>query len=229
MAQPTAPDVVDPKTLLTVLAAVERGDFSQRMPEDWTGIAGKVADTLNRIIDTADRTIAETSRACEAVGRDGHFSDRLRSVGAHGKWESFIDAGNTLIADFVSPMADLIGVMNRLAEGELRVRMPLERSGIPLKGEFHRLAEIVNTMVAQLGGVASEVTRVAREVGTEGETGQPGRGPGRRRYLEGPDRQRQSADRQPHRPGAQHRRGHHRRRQGRPVQEDHRRRQRRGP
>ena len=84
-------------------------------------------------------------------------------------------------------------------------------------------------MVDQLNAFAVEVTRVAREVGTDGKLGGQAAGPRRRRHLEGPDRQRQLHGLQPHRPGPQHRRSDHRRRQRRPVQENHRRRPRRDP
>ena len=103
------------------------------------------------------------------------------------------------------------------------------RSPSTCKGEILELKNTINTMVDQLNAFASEVSRVAREVGTEGKLGGQARGAGRRRHLEGPDRQRQLDGVEPDRPGAQHRRRRHRRRQRRPVAQDHGRREGRDP
>ena len=117
----------------------------------------------------------------------------------------------------VQPTAEMARVIGAVAKGDLSQTMDLENEERPLRGEFLRIGKVVNTMVDQLGSFASEVTRVAREVGTEGKLGGQAAGEGRRRHLEGPDRQRELDGRQPDRPGAQHRRGDHRRGQRRPV------------
>ena len=111
-----------------------------------------------------------------------------------------------------------------VANGDLTKKVTVEA-----RGEVAQLADTVNTMVTTLSSFADEVTRVAREVGTEGDPGRPGAGAGRLRYVEGPHRVRELDGVQPDRPGAQHRHGHHRHRQGRPDQEDRHRRARRDP
>ena len=136
---------------------------------------------------------------------------------------------NTLIADLVHPTIETARVIGAVAKGDLSQTMALEIDDRPLQGEFLRTAKTVNTMVDQLGSFASEVTRVAREVGTEGKLGGQARREGRGRHVEGPDRQRELDGRQPDRPGAQHRRRDDGRGQRRPVEEDHGRREGRDP
>src|SRR5437762_698651 len=90
---------------------------------------------------------------------------------ATGSWSECIDSVNTLIADLVQPTTEVARVIGAVAKGDLSQTMALEIEGRPLTGEFLRTAETVNTMVDQLGAFASEVTRVAREVGTDGKLG----------------------------------------------------------
>src|SRR5204863_1088914 len=90
---------------------------------------------------------------------------------AVGAWAARIDSINTLIGDLVQPTEEVARVIGAVAKGDLSQRIPLESEGTPLKGEFLRISKTVNTMVDQLGSFASEVTRVAREVGTEGRLG----------------------------------------------------------
>ena len=137
--------------------------------------------------------------------------------GATGGWETKLRAVNELIDDMVQPTAEVARVIGAVAKGDLSQTMTVEIDGRPLRGEFLRIGKVVNTMVEQLASFASEVTRVAREVGTEGKLGGQAHGEGRRRHLEGPDRQRQRDGGQPDRPGPQHRRSDHRGGLGRPC------------
>jgi HAMP domain-containing protein/CheY-like chemotaxis protein/signal transduction histidine kinase len=166
-----ATDALDMKILLSTLTAYRKGDFSQRMPEDWTGMPGKIADTLNEIIDMASETIIEFERVARLVGKQGKVGERIELPMMKGSWEKLVDSSNALANDLVSPMNEMIRVIGSVAEGDLGQQVPLEIEGLKLKGQFLKSAEIVNTMVARLGSFASEVTRVAREVGTEGILG----------------------------------------------------------
>ena len=148
---------------------------------------------------------------------------------ARGSWGTSIDAVNNLIIDLVQPTNEVARVIGAVANGDLSQTMGLEIDGRPLTGEFLRTAKTVNTMVDQLNGFASEVTRVAREVGTDGKLGGQAQVPRGLGDVEGPHRQRQLHGEQPDQPGAQHRRGDDGRGQRRPVEEDHRRRARRDP
>jgi methyl-accepting chemotaxis protein len=104
---------------------------------------------------------------------------------------------NELIEDMVQPTAEVARVIGAVAKGDLSQSMTVEIDGRPLRGEFLRIGKVVNTMVEQLASFASEVTRVAREVGTEGKLGGQATGEGRRRHLEGSDRQRERDGDQP--------------------------------
>jgi len=164
-------DALELKQLLTVLVAFKMGDFSARLPIDRTGLGGKVADTLNDIIDLQDRTVREYQRLSGTVGKEGKTSQRAAVDGAVGGWAASVEAVNALITDMVQPTNEAARVIGAVAKGDLTQTMALEIEGRPLEGEFLRTAKVVNGMVEQLGTFAAEVTRVAREVGTEGKLG----------------------------------------------------------
>lgn len=164
-------DNLDSKQLLKTLAAVKKGNFSVRMPTDQTGIAGKIADTLNDIIELNERMAAELDRIGTVVGKEGKITQRAEFGTAGGSWTACVDSVNTLITDLVQPTAETARVIRAVANGDLSQKIALEIEGRPLKGEFLQTAQIVNTMVDQLSSFASEVTRVACKVGTEGKLG----------------------------------------------------------
>jgi HAMP domain-containing protein/CheY-like chemotaxis protein/GAF domain-containing protein len=164
-------DVLDQKRLAKVLADYRRGDFSVRMPSDRTGLAGKICDALNDAIERNERLESELRRISNVVGKAGNVKQRAQLANAEGGWESAIESVNTLVSDLVQPTTEVARVIGAVAKGDLSRSMALEIDGRPLTGEFLRTARIVNTMVDQLGTFASEVTRVAREVGTEGKLG----------------------------------------------------------
>ena len=166
VASPT--DVLDQKRLAKVLADYKRGDFSVRMPSDRTGLAGKICDALNEAIERNERLTSELQRISNVVGKAGNVKQRASLPNAEGGWEAAIDSVNTLVSDLVQPTTEVARVIGAVAKGDLSQSMALEIDGRPLTGEFLRSARVVNTMVDQLGTFASVVTRVAREVGTEG-------------------------------------------------------------
>ncbi len=158
-------DNLDVKQLLRVLMAVKKGDFSIRMPVEQTGIAGKVADTLNEIIELNEKMTKEFERIGNVVGKEGKIAQRASLGAADGSWVDCVNSVNTLITDLVQPTAETARVIRAVARGDLSQTIALEIEGRPLKGEFLQTAKIVNTMVDQLNSFASEVTRVAREAG----------------------------------------------------------------
>jgi HAMP domain-containing protein/signal transduction histidine kinase/DNA-binding response OmpR family regulator len=162
---------IDPKLLLSILTAVKKGDFSSRMPTDQVGVTGKIYDALNEIIEKNEMLTSELGRISEVVGKEGKIAQRATLTNATGAWASCINSVNTLITDLAQPTTEVARVIGAVAEGDLSQNFNLEIDGRPLKGEFLRTGKTVNTMVAQLGAFASEVTRVAREVGTEGKLG----------------------------------------------------------
>src|SRR6266542_2853774 len=161
----------DTSQLLAALMAFKRGDFSARLPENWTGVPGKIADTFNTVIETNQRTTRELERIVHAVGKEGRISQRASIGEVSGSWADVIQCINILIEDLLRPTSEMARVIGAVAKGDLSQTMATKIEGQPLKGEFLRTAKIVNTMVDQLSAFASEVTRVAREVGTEGKLG----------------------------------------------------------
>ncbi len=162
---------LDTRQLLTALMAFKRGDFSARLPEDWTGIAGKIADTFNDVIRTNRRMTQELERIVRVVGREGRIKQRASLSDVSESWGDAIGCINVLIEDLLRPTSEMARVIGAVAKGNLSETMATEIEGQPLKGEFLRTAKTVNAMVQQLGAFSSEVTRVAREVGTEGKLG----------------------------------------------------------
>src|SRR6266566_4860021 len=164
------PDAIDHKVALRVLASVQRGDFSARMPTEWSGSAGKVAAAINDIIESNQRLEREIRRLNRNVGKEGQVKGA--QIGhAGGAWAATLDAVNDLVEDLAQPNAEIARVIGAVANGDLSQTMALEIDGRPLQGQFLTTAKTVNTMVGQLNAFASEVTRVAREVGTEGQLG----------------------------------------------------------
>ena len=164
-------DGVDGKQLLAALVAFKRGDFSARLPDEWTGMAGKIADTFNEVIRTNQRMMQELERIVRVVGKEGRITQRASLDNVSESWADAIGCVNVLIEDLVRPTSEMARVIEAVAKGDLSEMMATKVDGQALKGEFLRSAKIVNTVVDQLGTFASEVTRVAREVGTEGKLG----------------------------------------------------------
>ena len=154
-----------------MLTAVRKGDFTVHMPMSQVGVAGKISDTLNDIIDLNRETTRELERVSQAVGKEGKITQRAHLHGAAGSWAASVNSVNTLIADLVQPTSEVARVIGAVAKGDLSQSMSLDIEGRPLMGEFLRIGKTVNAMVDQLSSFASEVTRVAREVGTEGKLG----------------------------------------------------------
>src|ERR1700684_3721022 len=150
---------------------MQAGDFSARLPANQIGLAGKIADTFNEIISTNQRMAQQLERVGEVVGKEGKTRQRVRLGSNKGAWGEMEGSVNTLIDDLLWPTAEVTRAIAAVAKGDLMQTVNLDVDGRPLKGEFLRSANIVNTMIKQLSVFTSEVTRVAREVGTEGKLG----------------------------------------------------------
>src|SRR6185436_14406056 len=157
--------------LLRALQAVRDGDFSVRLPGDWTGLEGKIADTFNEIVFSNARMASELERVGTVVGKKGQTRQRVRFGRPSGAWGDMEASVNTLIDDLLWPTTEVTRALAAVAQGDLLQTVPLGVEGRMLEGEFLRSATIVNTMIKQLGVFTSEVTRVAREVGTDGKLG----------------------------------------------------------
>ena len=176
LAQP----VVDPlnsanaifmKQLLDTLGDLGDGDFSARLPSEWLGLEGRVADRINEIASRMENFNTSLLRLRRQVGEEGKIGERLALGDSVGHWADRIEAVNALVDELSQPTVEVGRVIGAVAKGDLSQAMPLELEGRPLKGEYLRTAKLVNGMVGQLGAFSVEVSRVAREVGTEGKLG----------------------------------------------------------
>jgi HAMP domain-containing protein/CheY-like chemotaxis protein/signal transduction histidine kinase len=157
--------------LLSALQAMRSGDFSVRMTGDHLGIDGKIADTFNEIVAANQRMAQQLERVGQVVGREGKTRQRVKFGLASGSWADMEGSVNTLIDDLLWPTREVTRAVAAVAQGDLLQTVKLDVDGRPLGGEFLQSANIVNTMIKQLSVFTSEVTRVAREVGTEGKLG----------------------------------------------------------
>lgn len=173
-----AGDGVDFELLLGALVRLGEGDFSARLPAHWAGLPGKIADAFNRVVQHHDHLAKELHRLSRAVGVDGKLDQRAWPGEGRGSWGETINSVNALIDSLAFPTSQMARVIGAVAAGDLSQEMPLEIDGRPLRGQFRRLAGTVNMMVAQVRSFDSEVSRVAREVGTEGKLGGQARVPG---------------------------------------------------
>jgi HAMP domain-containing protein/CheY-like chemotaxis protein/signal transduction histidine kinase len=167
----SSPELLDSRALLEALQAVRGGDFSVRLPTHLAGEAGRIADAFNDIVSANQRMAQQLERVGDVVGRQGKTRTRVRFRLSQGAWGEMEESVNTLIDDLVWPTTQVTRTISAVAKGDLLQSMPMDVDGRPLKGEFQRAATIVNTMIDQLGVFTSEVTRVAREVGTDGKLG----------------------------------------------------------
>ena len=170
-AQSGTVDTIDSRQLLKALRQMARGDFETRLPLDQTGLAGEIADAFNDCVALNQRLRDELQRMNTVVGKEGKIAQRASLGDAAGGWNDCVQSINGLVGDLVRPTTEVARVIGAVAKGDLTQTMALEIEGGPLKGEFLRTARTINTMVEQLSSFTSEVTRVAREVGTEGKLG----------------------------------------------------------
>ncbi len=174
LEQPNDNGLAEPRYLAAILECLQTmkdGNFSVRLPVTWTGMAGKIADNFNEIVIANEQMAQELKRAGQAVGKEGRTRERIRFERHRGAWDEMEVSVNTLIEDLLRPTNEVTRAIAAVAQGNLTQTVRLDVDGRPLEGEFLRSANIVNTMIQQLGVFTSEVTRVAREVGTEGKLG----------------------------------------------------------
>jgi len=171
--------VLERSELLGALRSFRRGDFAAaRLPLDLGGLDGEIAEAFNDAVEINAALVGEFARVSNQVGREGRISQRVVVPGVTGAWLSSVDSINALIESMVHPFRDVARVIGSVARGDLSQTMFLEVEGRPLRGEVLRIGTVVNTMVAQLKAFASEVSRVAQEVGTAGKLGGQAEVPG---------------------------------------------------
>ncbi len=157
--------------LLHALEAMRAGDFSVRLSSEPQGTLGKIAVVFNEIVAANQNMAQQLKRIGTAVGEQGRTRQRVKFGISTAAWGEMEGSVNGLIDDLVWPTTEVTRVISAVAQGDLLQTVRLDVDGRPLKGEFLRSANIVNTMIKQLAVFTSEVTRVAREVGTDGKLG----------------------------------------------------------
>src|SRR4051794_222952 len=160
------------RQLLDALTAAQRGEFDVRLPfTRGSGLMAEIARAYNQVVSRNEALTTEIVRLERVVGREGRMTERASLGDVAGSWKTSVDSVNALIADLVQPTTEVARVLVAVAEGDLTQKMALEIEGQPVKGEFLRIGTTVNSMVDQLSSFAAEVTRVAKEVGTDGKLG----------------------------------------------------------
>ena len=145
-SEPLTAETLYQRELLKILTAFKRGNFSARMPEERTGMTGKIYDTLNDILELNEKMARELARVSNAVGKEGKITQRASLGGGSGGWAACVESVNSLIGDLVQPSTEVARVIGAVAKGDLTQTMALEVDGRPLKGESLRTARVVNTM-----------------------------------------------------------------------------------
>jgi HAMP domain-containing protein/signal transduction histidine kinase/CheY-like chemotaxis protein len=166
-----AVNTIDLNELLDILTEIKDGNFEVKMPNNKSGISGKVCDRLNEIISINKKLVKEFSKARNSIGKEGRLNQRLGLEELEGGWKGAMEDLNSLISDLVYPIREIDRVISAVAQGNLTQQIPIELNSHVLQGEFARIAREVNSMVRQLNVFTIEVTRVAREVGSEGKLG----------------------------------------------------------
>ncbi|MEU8516438.1 HAMP domain-containing protein [Kitasatospora sp. NPDC048722] len=154
------------RQLLAGLTAVRDGDFRIRLTSDQPGVLGEIATVFNGMADQLARVTSEVTRVAREVGTDGRLGGQAQVPGAAGTWLDLTDSVNAMAGNLTGQVRNIAQVTTAVARGDLTQKIEVDA-----RGEILELKNTVNTMVDQLSAFADEVTRVAREVGTEGRLG----------------------------------------------------------
>ena len=200
------------RNIAQVTTAVANGDLSKKITVDVKGEILELKNTINTMVDQLRSFASEVTRVAREVGTEGKLGGQADVKGVAGTWKDLTDSVNLMAGNLTAQVRNIAVVTTAVANGDLSKKITVD-----VKGEILELKNTINTMVDQLNSFASEVTRMAREVGTEGKLGGQADVTRRRWNVEGPHRLRELDGRQPHVAGAQHRPGDDRRRQWRPV------------
>ncbi len=180
------------RNIADVTTAVANGDLSKKITVDVKGEILELKNTINTMVDQLSSFAAEVTRVAREVGTEGKLGGQAEVKGVAGTWKDLTDSVNSMAGNLTAQVRNIAAVTTAVANGDLSKKITVD-----VRGEILELKDTINTMVDQLNSFASEVTRVAREVGTEGKLGGQADVQGRGRHLEGPDGQRQLHGRQP--------------------------------
>ena len=154
------------RNIAQVTTAVATGDLSKKITVDAQGEIAELKDTINTMVDQLNAFAAEVTRVAREVGTEGKLGGQATVEGVSGTWRGLTDNVNLMAGNLTSQVRAIARVTTAVANGDLSKKIDIEA-----QGEIFELTETINTMVDQLSSFAAEVTRVAREVGTEGQLG----------------------------------------------------------
>ena len=154
------------RNIADVTTAVAKGDLSKKITVDVKGEILELKNTINTMVDQLNSFASEVTRVAREVGSDGKLGGQAQVEGVAGTWADLTDNVNLMAANLTGQVRNIAEVTTAVAKGDLSKKITVD-----VKGEILELKNTINTMVDQLNGFASEVTRVAREVGTEGKLG----------------------------------------------------------
>ena len=212
------------RNIAEVATAIASGDLSKKITVDVSGEILQLKETINTMVDQLNAFAGEVTRVAREVGTEGKLGGQAEVPGVAGTWKDLTDNVNLLAANLTTQVRNIAEVTTAVARGDLSRKITVD-----VKGEILELKNTINTMVDQLNAFAAEVTRVAREVGTEGKLGGQAQVPGVAGTWKDLTDNVNLHGRQPHRAAARRVEGRDRHRQRRPEPEDHGRRQRRDP
>jgi HAMP domain-containing protein len=154
------------RNIAEVTIAVANGDLSKKITVDVLGEILELKETINTMVDQLRSFAAEVTRVAKEVGTEGRLGGQANVEGVSGTWKDLTDNVNTLADNLTTQVRNIADVTTAVATGDLSKKITVN-----VKGEILQLKDTINTMVDQLSSFADEVTRVAREVGTEGKLG----------------------------------------------------------
>ena len=154
------------RNIAGVTTAVAKGDLSTKITVDARGEILELKNTINTMVDQLNSFASEVTRVAREVGTEGKLGGQAQVKGVGGVWKDLTDSVNSMAGNLTAQVRNIAEVTTAVANGDLSRKITVD-----VHGEILELKNTINTMVDQLNAFASEVTRVAREVGTEGELG----------------------------------------------------------
>ena len=154
------------RNIAAVTTAVANGDLAKKITADVRGELLELKDTINRMVEQLRSFASEVTRVAREVGTEGKLGGQAKVEGVSGTWKDLTESVNSMASNLTSQVRNIAAVTTAVANGDLSKKITVK-----VKGEILELKNVINTMVDQLSSFASEVTRVAREVGTEGKLG----------------------------------------------------------
>src|SRR5439155_7620 len=154
------------RNIADLTTAVAKGDLSRKITVDVRGEIFQLKDTINTMVDQLRSFAAEVTRVAREVGTEGKLGGQAQVPGVGGTWKDLTDSVNSMASNLTAQVRNIAAVTKAVANGDLSKKITVD-----VKGEILELKDTINTMVNQLRSFGSEVTRVAREVGSEGKLG----------------------------------------------------------